>query len=80
MPLTKTDIISKICNGTELTRKQSTETVEKIIEVIKSALVSGDEVTVNGFGKLSINEKNELRGVCFSTSEELKKRMNAAKR
>ena len=57
MPLNKTDIISKICDGTDLTQKQSTETVEKIIEVIKSTLESGEEVMISGFGKFSVKEK-----------------------
>jgi len=52
---------SKICEGTELTKKQSAEAVEKIIEVLKSTLESGDEVLVSGFGKFSVKEKNERK-------------------
>jgi len=95
MPLTKTDIISKICDGTELTTKQSKETVEKIIDVIKTVLESGDEVMISGFGKFSVKDKNERNGrnpatggdmvlparrvVSFKSSDKLKDRMNGDK-
>jgi len=92
MPLTKPDIISKIYKGTDLTRKQSKESVEKIIEVIKSTLESGDEVMISGFGKFSVKDKHERKGrnpatgddmvlaarkvVGFKSSAILKERMN----
>jgi integration host factor subunit alpha len=95
MPLTKKALISKISDGTELTQEQSAATVEKIIEVIKSTLESGDEVMISGFGKFSVKEKKERNGrnpatgdnmvldarkvVSFKISEKLKEQMNGDK-
>ena len=71
MALTKPGIISKIRNGTGFTRKQSTETVEKILEIIKSTLESGEDVMVSGFGKFNVREKNERRGRNPETGDDM---------
>lgn len=92
MALTKSDIISKISNGTGLTNKQSFEAFEKIIEILKTTLESGEEVMVSGFGKFSVKQKNERRGrnpaigkdmtlaarkvVTFKSSGKLRERIN----
>lgn len=92
MALTKSDIISNISNGTGLTRKQSIETVDKILETIKSTLESGENVMISGFGKFCVRQKNERRGrnpatgdnltigarrvLTFNCSGKLKERMN----
>jgi integration host factor subunit alpha len=62
MPLTKSHLIDTIANQNGFTRKKSTETVEKILEIIKSSLASGEDVLITGFGKFCIKEKRERRG------------------
>ena len=92
MALTKSDIISKVSNEIELTEKESVAAVENIIEIIKSALESGDDVLMSGFGKFSVKEKDERLGrnpatgndmvisgrkvVSFKCSGKLKERIN----
>jgi integration host factor subunit alpha len=51
MALTKSHLIEAIAEKNGFTRKKSTETVETILEIIKSTLASGDDVLVSGFGK-----------------------------
>jgi integration host factor subunit alpha len=62
MALTKSAIISKITDEMGFSNKQSTDSVETILETIKSALASGDDVLVSGFGKLCVREKEERLG------------------
>lgn len=62
MTLTKSDIASKVSNEIDLTKKQSIEAVDNIIEIIKSTLESGEDILFSGFGKLCIVEKYERKG------------------
>ena len=39
------------------TRKKSIETVETLLELIKSELESGDDVMISGFGKFCVKQK-----------------------
>jgi len=71
MALTKISMISKLCEEIKLDRKKATESVEKIIEIIKSSLADGDAVLISGFGKFSVNQKNSRKGRNPATSEDL---------
>ena len=62
MALTKSDIIQNISTETGLTKKQSTETVESVLQILKSTLASGEDIWIGGFGKFCVKEKNEWRG------------------
>ena len=62
MSLTKSDIISKVSEEIGLTTKKSIEIIDNFIDIIKSTLESGDDVLVSGFGKFSVNNKNQRRG------------------
>jgi len=71
MALTKNDMISKLTEQTELDQKKATDSVESIIEIIKSTLASGEDVLVSGFGKFCVNIKNERRGRNPATGDDL---------
>ncbi len=62
MALTKADIVSHLTNHLGFTRKQASETVETLLEILKSTLESGDDVLISGFGKFCVKTKNERRG------------------
>ena len=92
MALTKADIIQNINQQLGFPQKKSTELVEKLIEIIKSTLASGDDVLISGFGKYCVNDKKERKGrnpatgdsmmlrprrvVTFKCSGKLRKRVN----
>jgi integration host factor subunit alpha len=56
MTLTKSHLISAIAEQNGFPKKKSTETVETILEIIKSTLVSGQDVLISGFGKFCVKE------------------------
>jgi integration host factor subunit alpha len=68
--LTKSQIIVAIAEQNGSTRKKSTETVETILELIKSTLESGEDVLISGFGKFCVKEKRERRGRNPATGED----------
>jgi integration host factor subunit alpha len=70
MTLTKNDIVAKV-NDLGFTKKKATEVVESLLEIMKGALVQGDDVLVSGFGKFCIKEKRPRRGRNPATGEDL---------
>ncbi len=71
MTLTKSHLIDAIAEQNGYTRKKSSETVETILEIIKSTLISGEDVRITGFGKFYVKEKGERRGRNPQTGEDL---------
>jgi integration host factor subunit alpha len=71
MTLTKDDIASQITNHLGFTKKRASETLETLLEIIKSSLESGEDVLVSGFGKFCVNEKAERKGRNPATGEDL---------
>ena len=51
MALTKNELITKVMEETEFRKKAATESVEQLMEIIKSTLASGEDVMISGFGK-----------------------------
>lgn len=62
MALTKAEIVSQLTNHLGFTRKQASETVETLLEIIKSTLESGEDVLISRFGKFCVKDKKERRG------------------
>ena len=62
MTLTKAQIIEFIQNQTGFPRNKSSETVETLLEIIKGALASGEDVLISSFGKFCVREKRERKG------------------
>jgi integration host factor subunit alpha len=70
MTLTKADLIQKIRLNNDLTLKQSTDHVKVIIDNIKDALASGEDVLISRFGKFCVKDKAERKGRNPATGED----------
>ena len=71
MTHTKSHLIDAIAKQNGFTRKKSIETVETILEIVKSTLASGDDVLISGFGKFCVKEKQERKGRNPATGENM---------
>jgi integration host factor subunit alpha len=71
MALTKADIITEVISEHGYSRHQATETVEALLELIKSTLESGEDVLISGFGKFCVKQKKERRGRNPSTGGDM---------
>ncbi|MFC1877409.1 integration host factor subunit alpha [Thermodesulfobacteriota bacterium] len=71
MTLTKAKLIEEIAESNGFPKKQATDTIESLLELIKSTLESGDDVLISGFGKFCVNEKSERRGRNPATGDDL---------
>ena len=70
MALTKNDIVEQIQNQLDLTKNQSQEITEALLEIMKSAMDAGEDVLVSGFGKFCVKEKAARRGRNPATGED----------
>jgi integration host factor subunit alpha len=71
MTLTKADIVETISKENGYTKNNSFEIVETLLEMIKSALESGEDVLISGFGKFCVKEKRLRRGRNPATGEDM---------
>ncbi|TBL79758.1 HU family DNA-binding protein [Paenibacillus thalictri] len=69
--MNKTDLIAKVAEGTELSKKDATKAVEAVFEAISDALQSGDKVQLVGFGNFEVRERSARKGRNPQTGEEI---------
>jgi len=62
MTMTKADIVEIIHQKIGFGRKESTEIVEQVFEIIQETLESGEKVKVSGFGNFVVRQKRPRRG------------------
>jgi integration host factor subunit alpha len=90
--LTKAHIIDAVIEQNGYTHKKSIETVEILLELIKSTLENGEDVLISSFGKFCVKKKKQRRGrnpatgkdlmlaprkvVTFQSSMKLRKKLN----
>ena len=67
--MTKTDIVKKISLITDFTKKESSEIVERVFDVVKSTLGAGEDIKIAGFGNFEVKEKAARRGRNPQTGE-----------
>ncbi len=70
MVMTKYTVVEKLQSDLGFAKKQAIETVESLLELIKTSLESGEDVLVSGFGKFCVKEKNERKGRNPATGED----------
>ncbi len=70
MALTKSDMVASVHN-IGLTKKQSVEVIESLLEIIKRSLESSEDVLISGFGKFCVKNKSTRRGRNPATGEDL---------
>ena len=63
MTLTKSNLFDSIYNQCGQSKGTSAALVESLLEIMKKTFESGEDVLISGFGKFSVKEKRERRGV-----------------
>ncbi len=71
MTCTKTTIIEKISEKVDQPPSEAKDTVETLLDIIKSTLASGEDVMISGFGKFQVNEKAPRKGRNPATGEDM---------
>lgn len=55
--MTKTQLVDAVQTKTGLTRKQSADALDAVLEAVQDVLGRGGEVALTGFGKFSVSER-----------------------
>lgn len=69
--MNKTDLIAKVAETTELSKKDVTTVVEAVFDSIADALQNGDKVQLVGFGNFEVRERTARKGRNPQTGEEI---------
>lgn len=69
--VTRADLADSIYEQVGLSRNESADLVESIIDEISDALVKGDNVKISSFGSLAVRQKSERIGRNPKTGEEV---------
>lgn len=62
MAYTKASMIDAICEKIGLPKRESTEVVEMLFEMMKETLERGDNLKISGFGSFLIRDKRSRMG------------------
>ncbi len=69
--LTRMDLSESVFREVGLSRNESADLVETVLDHISDALVSGENVKISSFGTFSIRDKSERIGRNPKTGEEV---------
>jgi integration host factor subunit alpha len=71
MTMTKADIVERIYEKIGFSKKEATEVVESVFEIVKRCLEGGSKVKISGFGNFVVHEKRPRKGRNPQTGEEI---------
>lgn len=69
--MNKSDLIARVAESTDLTKKDVTKAVDAVFEAISEALHNGDKVQLVGFGNFEVRERAARKGRNPQTGEEI---------
>ena len=71
MAMTKAEIVERIYEKVGFSKKEATEVVEAIFEIIKAHLEKGEKVKISGFGNFVVHDKRPRKGRNPQTGDEI---------
>jgi integration host factor subunit alpha len=71
LSITKQTIIEKISEKNNLSPSEAKDTVEELLEIVKTTLADGEDIMISGFGKFQVNEKASRKGRNPATGEDM---------
>ncbi len=60
--MTKQDLITQVASNTGLSKKQTSEVIDDIVDAISKALASGEKVSLIGFGTFETRKRAAREG------------------
>ncbi|MEI7024559.1 HU family DNA-binding protein [Paenibacillus sp. y28] len=69
--MNKTELINKVAELTELSKKDVTKAVDAVFDAISEALQNGDKVQLVGFGNFEVRERSARKGRNPQTGEDI---------
>jgi DNA-binding protein HU-beta len=69
--MTKAELVAKIASEGGITKSQADKAVDGFVSAISGALVSGDKITLVGFGTFSVMARSQREGRNPRTGEKI---------
>lgn len=69
--MTKAELIEKVAEKAELTKKATEEVVDALFSTVQESLIEGDKVVISGFGTFEVRERAGRTGRNPRTGEEI---------
>jgi DNA-binding protein HU-beta len=69
--MNKSDLINKVAEASELSKKDATKAVDAVFDAISEALQNGEKVQLVGFGNFEVRERAARKGRNPQTGEEI---------
>lgn len=70
--MNKAEFISAVADRANITKKESEEVINAVLDTIADALAEGEKVVLSGFGTFEVRERSERVGRNPQTGEEIK--------
>ena len=67
--MTKADLTELVYANSDLAKKEAAGAVDAVFEIMKAALISGDNLKISGFGGFTLKEKADRMGHNPQTGE-----------
>lgn len=71
LSLNKTELINKVAEVTQMTKKDAGQAVDAIFNAITDALAAGEKVQLIGFGNFEVRDRAARKGRNPQTGEEI---------
>ncbi|MDQ0415903.1 DNA-binding protein HU-beta [Thermoactinomyces sp. DSM 45891] len=69
--MNKSELVERVAESTGKSKKEASAVVDSVLQAIAEALVSGDKVTLVGFGNFEVKERAARMGRNPQTGEEI---------
>jgi len=70
--MTKAEIVEQIYEKVGFSRRESSDIVETMLEIMKESLAEGEKIKISGFGNFAVRFKRERMGRNPHTGQEIK--------
>ena len=60
--MTKADIVERISERCGISKKDSSEMIELVFNILKNTLEIGEDIKISGFGKFEVKNKRARKG------------------
>lgn len=69
--MNKTELIAKVADSADMTKKDASKAVESVLDSITGALKDGEKVQIIGFGNFEVRERAARKGRNPQTGKEI---------
>lgn len=69
--MTKAELIGAVAEKTDMTKKSAESAVNAVVDIITNALVSGEKVSLVGFGTFEVRDRKEKKVINPQTKKEM---------